>query len=422
MTEGLASWNQRHRLRQGEGDARRGVFNPHHSVLAFRLDGRVEVAALDRAWRGVQARHPVLLSSFDGDRWRSGRDAEPVGLVEAGAGIGIGGVEAVATAPFDLARGPLARLVLAPDVLVLVLEHLITDGWSRSVLVRDLGALYAREIGHEPAALPVIGQDYFDFTQGQNAYLESARGLALRARLARELADLGPAPSTPLNAATGLGAAGPAPVRHERNRWARFALPAEHYDRLAPLAGRTGVSRLNIALGALHTALSALSGLPEVATTVTVANRARPAVQQSVGWFASKVVVRSAPGGLADPEGYLRGLRAAVAGAIDASRVPWPVVIHDLTDWFGGQARTPFASFNARPGSMARAELVLPGVAATELDVHAGWQDAALATSWQEAGDLRVSVNYKTDWFGEADVERVWERVDAVLRGLGEDR
>lgn len=454
-----AAWNHRHRLLQSAAEARRGVFNPHHSVRAFKVTGPLDLAALDRAWAALQRRHPVLLSSFGpghdrgAEQWRTG-GAEPVGLVRLAAptqstatentehtensentltegtvtenthntlteGTSSEDIlEKAAAAPFDIADGPLARLLVVTGrqpLVALVVEHLVTDGWSGTVLLRDLRSLYAAEVGAPYTELPVIQQDFVEFTARQNAYLESEAGLRLR----RRLAGGEPVPDTPLKGFTGR-----TPVRHERIRRLDRTWEAADYDRLLPVARATRTTRLNLVLSAVHSALADLSGRRTVATTMTVANRAHPSVRHSVGWFASKVVVASEPYAGADPTARLEALRAAVATGLEASRVPWPTQIHDhRPELFGTQATTPFLSFNAQPERMREEGDfgdLFAGARAEPVTVRLGWQDAALATQWQERGPggLRMAVDYKTDWYTETDVAALWDAVTGHLERL----
>lgn len=155
---------------------------------------------------------------------------------------------------------------------------------------------------------------------------------------------------------------------------------------------------------------------------MTVANRAHPSLRHSVGWFASKVVVASEPGGWSDPLRHLDALRAAVAAGLDASRVPWPAQIHDhRPELFGTQAATPFLSFNAQPERMREGHGDLfAGARADPVPLRLGWQDAALATQWQERGPqgLGMAVNYKTDWYTGTDVAALWDAVTGHLERL----
>ncbi|MDL9947213.1 AMP-binding protein [Gordonia sp. ABSL11-1] len=417
-----ASWNHRHRLRQSAHEARRGVFNPHHSVRAFEMVGRVDLAALDRAWQDLQVRHPVLRSAFpDWDTWIPGH--APATVIEHLATRRIdrdAAVHGVAVEPFDVVQGPLARLVVIDIVddpgrwvLALVVDHLVTDGWSASVLLRDLGALYRRVGSPEDAVLPPVERDFVDVVVRENDFLESSDGQRLRRRIATEWDwPVEPIPSLRWPVGKRID-------RHENSNWLHRIVPPSVYQDLAPLASSLRMTKLNIVLAATHSALSVLSGQSQVATTVTVANRGHPSVRESVGWFASKVVVDSYPL-VDDARGYLESVRNSLVRAIDTSRVPWPAQIFDhAAEAFGHQAQEPFLSFNATPLGAERGTdpNLFPGVLLSALPVRVGWQDAALATQWRELDDggLAMSVNYKTDLYSSCDIDVWWQTVAAEI-------
>ncbi|UAC02201.1 amino acid adenylation domain-containing protein [Dactylosporangium vinaceum] len=141
----------------------------HNIALAHVLPGPVDVDALERALWAVEERHAGL-------RWRivdadgvpspvigARRDGEPVLSIVDGGAVSEW-LEAQASAPFDLAAGPLWRAALlrpadGPAVLALTLHHLVFDGWSQDVLLRDLAAAYAGE-PFAPVELPATFADY----------------------------------------------------------------------------------------------------------------------------------------------------------------------------------------------------------------------------------------------------------------------
>ncbi|UED88003.1 condensation domain-containing protein [Streptomyces profundus] len=426
----LASWNQRHRLRQTVNDAATGVFNPHHCVMAFQVEGPLELAVLDRAWRMLQLRHRGLLSTFDDDNdtWRPGALTEPATLVVPSldqAPADAGGADATVAAaaraaivgaasqPFEPHHGPLARMVAVPITplrheVCLVVDHLVSDGWSCDVLLRDLRTLYRQEALGEPGEPPGIEMSFPDFVARQNSYLESPAGLAARRRIAAALETVGVLPRVEIQ-----GFSGAAPIRHDR--LARFAgqLDADLYDGLLPASRSTRLTRLNLVLAALQAALEELSGQSTVGTSMTTANRSSARVRNTVGWFASKVIVPSRPGRLRDVEGYLGSFSESLIAAIEASKVPWPTQIHDLaSEGFGHQGQVPYVSFNAKPARMRTTTPpdLFTGTHSRRIPLRVGWQDAGIATYWEEHEGVQMAADYKTDWYSGADVAELWDR------------
>ena len=158
----------------------------YNSPLALRLEGELDVPALEAALADVIARHEVLRTIFPAE---GGEPYQRVlELAELGWQLPVtpvaeqdlpGTVAQIAAEPFDLqAQMPVrARLLAArPDayVLVLVIHHIATDGWSTGVLTRDLSSAYAaRREGRAPAWVPLPVQ-YADYAIWQRDLLGSA--------------------------------------------------------------------------------------------------------------------------------------------------------------------------------------------------------------------------------------------------------
>lgn len=104
--------------------------------------------------------------------------------------------------PFDLQRGPLIRtrlLRLDTDqhLLLLVLHYTIADGWSLSIVWRELAALYAAAHSEQPSDLPELPIQYADFSHWQRQWLQ---GTVLETQLAywrKQFADRPPALELP---------------------------------------------------------------------------------------------------------------------------------------------------------------------------------------------------------------------------------
>ncbi|MGQ3029421.1 MAG: condensation domain-containing protein, partial [Ferrovibrionaceae bacterium] len=135
---------------------------------AVRLTGPLDVARLRRALTGVVARHEALRTRFvehDGTPWQVIAEDAEYGWSEAGD---------LAVRPFDLERGPLLRAALSrvgPDRhdLLLSMHHIVADGWSIAILLREVSALYAGE------DLPPLPIQYGDYALWQREWLDERR-------------------------------------------------------------------------------------------------------------------------------------------------------------------------------------------------------------------------------------------------------
>ncbi|MEU7855535.1 condensation domain-containing protein [Nonomuraea sp. NPDC049141] len=410
------SWTQRSRLLRLVEDAEAGRYRPQHTISALRVRGELNLSALNRAWIRLQRRQPTLLTSFDPRKplWRLD-PADPVDLIRLQPPADAQqALTREAERPFDVERGPLARLIVIPlpdaaeMMLGLVIDHLVSDQWSRRILVADLYRLYNLEIGASTETLPPAPNAYLGWLERQNNYLESTAGLNLRRKLARHVI-------LPQEGPTG---------RAEIPRIPR-QLDADWYERLLPAARQHRLTRLQLVLAALDAASAELAEHFPTATLMMVTGRPRPDLRGAVGWLADHVAIPH-QGRSADPGEHLRSFREALVAALNSARVPWPLVVADsVPERFSRPTSLPYLSFNAQSLGM-RAAVPLVPFANTEIEefpVHLSRPDGALLTYWTEDDDggLRVALRYQPERYSEADVLALWERTIANLDRFAED-
>lgn len=156
---------------------------------ALRLRGTLDVASLERALSEIVRRHEVLRTTFttiDGEPRQIVAEPRPLSLPVLD-GIDLQHtLEAEAQRPFDLQRGPLLRarlLRITPQehVLLLTLHHIVSDGWSTGILVRELESLYGAFTAGEPSPLAELAIQYADYAIWQRDWLQ---GDTLREQLA----------------------------------------------------------------------------------------------------------------------------------------------------------------------------------------------------------------------------------------------
>src|SRR5262249_25783694 len=155
---------------------------------AVRLEGDLDVVALERAVSEVVRRHEALRTRFpmvDGEPVQEIEPAREVSLpvIDLGSLDGAERVEATrrqvreeARRPFDLSRGPLLRcglLRLGPEdhVALLTMHHIISDGWSMGVLINEVSRLYEAYAKQEPSPLEELAIQYADYARWQRGWL-----------------------------------------------------------------------------------------------------------------------------------------------------------------------------------------------------------------------------------------------------------
>ena len=271
--------------------------------MPLRLTGDLDVAALVASLQEIVRRHEVLRTTFaevDGEMAQIFADRLAVSVPQVDlSALEPAPREAVirrhiasdSAAPFDLAAGPLMRCLLlrlgARDHLVLfTLHHIVFDGWSMGVLVRELSVLYRCARERRPSPLPELQVHYADFAAWQRGWLA---GDALEREVAWWREQLAGAPSTlelPLDR--------PRPPRESMaGRTESVALPAPLAARLDALSRRQGATPFMTLLAAYEALLSRFSGQRDFLVATPIANRHRSELEGLIGFFVNTLVLRA---------------------------------------------------------------------------------------------------------------------------------
>ncbi|MET0397587.1 MAG: amino acid adenylation domain-containing protein, partial [Longimicrobiaceae bacterium] len=398
---------------------------------AVRLAGRLDAAALARAVNALVRRHAALRTVF-----AAGEDG-PVQVVLPAARVPLETADLRALPPrareaeaarllrqemrrpLDLAAGPLLRAVLirlAPErhFLLLVAHHVVTDGWSLRVVVRDLSALYAAAAFGAAAQLPPLPVEYADYAAWQR---ERLRGPVLREQLDYWSSRLRGAPP-----ALELPADRPRPpVQSFEGAWHRFRGPAPAADGLRELGRREGATSFMVYLAAFDVLLARLTGQPDVVVGTPVANRGRTETEEMVGFFANTLALRTDLSGDPTFRQALRAVRETALGAYEHDELPFERVVEELRPERDLSRTVIFQvafSFDAVDPA-AEQPLRLPGLELTLVDADAGLSqfDFTLRMEVRPDGLTGVAV-YATALFDAATVERMTEAYVALLEGI----
>ena len=311
-----------------------GVVGGSYNIgLAVRLAGRLDAAALAAALSEVVRRHEALRTRF------ASRDEAavqvidppwPVTLEPLAVAADEAGEQACAILQqrFDLAHDRLLRVALlrlAADrhVLVLAMHHIVSDGWSIGVLVREVEALYAAFAQGRPSPLPELPVQYADYAVWQRRWLADG---ALERQLAYWTRQLAGAP-----AALELPTDRPRPaVPSFRGAVHHFTIDPARTKALATLARQDGATLFMLLLAAFQVLLARWSGQHDVVVGTPIAGRTRAETEGLIGFFINMLALRTRLDGAASFRSVLHGVKAAALDAYAHQDLPFEKLVEAL--------------------------------------------------------------------------------------------
>ncbi|WP_302478704.1 amino acid adenylation domain-containing protein [Burkholderia lata] len=316
-----------------------GAGTIYHVPLVLRLDGRLDADAWHRALDALWARHESLRTVFpetagasgdtraallpagDGMPWREDDLSSEPGAPEHGLRL----CEEEATRPFDLARGPLvrARLVRLSEhahVFMLTLHHIVCDGWSLTVLVKELGALYEAFTAGRPNPLATLAFQYPDYVAWQQQWLGAERLEREAGYWKQALAGIPTLLTLPTDR--------PRPA-HQQFDAARLPLELDAVltRDLRRFAARRGVTVFAVVTAAWAAVLGRLAGQEDVVIGTPVANRSGPEFESIVGLFVNTLALRIDLSGVPSVAQLLDRVQEAVVAAQDHQDLPFEQVV-----------------------------------------------------------------------------------------------
>ncbi|MEB1529286.1 non-ribosomal peptide synthase/polyketide synthase, partial [Xanthomonas sp. WHRI 7945] len=404
----------------------------YHMPAALRLSGTLDRAVLQASLDRVVARHESLRTTFANVEGEPQQMIAPVGSGFSLAARDLRELDAVAQeaaiaelssaearAPFDLARGPLIRgqllqLSEREHVLLVTQHHIVSDGWSIGVLVREVSALYAAFRQGTPDPLPALPVQYADYAAWQRRWLQ---GAALQEQLAFWKSQLGDAPAL---LALPADRARPA-VQSYRGEHIAVCLPQALSEKLYGLSQRHGTTLFMTLLASWSVLLSRLSGQDQVVIGSPVANRQRAEVEPLIGFFVNTLALRvdlSADPSVAE---LLARVRAMTLGAYANQDLPFEQIVEALQPE-RSLSHSPIFQTLLTLNNTGSDALSLPGLLLSTMAAAQQTAQFDLALSLAETTDGLVgSLVYAVDLFDHGTVERMLGYWTTLLEAMVEN-
>jgi len=321
------------------------------------------------------------------------------------------------TMPFDLARGPLLRgclLHLGPEdhVLLFAMHHVVGDGWSMGVLLREMAALYEALADGRPSPLPELALQYADYAVWQRVHVS---GALYDAQLAYWRARLAGVPPLDLPA----DRARPS-FQTFRGGSVPFAVSRELADRIAAVSRRANVTPFMTLLAVFDVFLQRHTGQDDITVGSPIANRHRSETESIIGFFANTLVLRTDLSGNPTFTALLARVKETALGAYDNQDLPFERLVEELQPERDSSHNPLFqvmCALNNAPSERPR----LGALAVDRLPAETGTAKFDLNLSLDDTADgWDGTLDYNSDLFDRSTVERMAAHLDCLLRAVCE--
>ena len=396
---------------------------------AVRLQGYLNVDVLAQSIQTVVDRHESLRTTIVAQNGRSQQQI-PAQLTVSLPLVDLADTEerhlettvqqqtdAEAQAPFNLTAGPLFRaklLKLKEDehILLLTMHHIISDGWSIGILIREIAMLYQAKISDQPALLPELSIQYADFSAWQREWLQ---GETLQTQLDYWRVQLQETAVVDL------------PTDYPRPAVQTFA-GARHYFMIAPdvanqIRNLTHAENATLFMGLLTTfniLLHIYSHQTDITVGTPVAGRNRNQLEDIIGLFINTLVMRNQVTLQSSFRDLLKQVRQTALDAFSHQDVPFEKLVEDLHPP-RDPSRSPYFQHLFILQNAPMQNIKLPGLSLTTLQPNKASSlfDITL-TIWDNEEGMRGYLEYNTDLFDDDSTAQFVAHFQQLLAQIGQ--
>ena len=400
-------------------------------AVATRLHGDLDTAALITAINAVVARHEALRSHF---RIAAGtleqivapelvltvpivdlQDVEPSERNAEASAL----VERLADETLDIDAGPLIKasiVKLSPSehILVVVIHHIVSDGWSIGVFQHELSDLYAAALEEREPGLEELPVQYGDFATWQRDYLSGEL-------LAREVSHWRDRLADP-PALLELPTDRPRPaVQSFDGAAVTFSVPDEVSAALQSIASSHGATLFMVLLAAFDALLSKYTGQTDLLVATPIAGRNRSELEGLIGFFVNTLILRARVDDDPTFDELVAQIREVSLDAYAHQDLPFEKLVEELNPQ-RDLSHLPLAQVMFVLQNAAGDELELPGIEATPVELAVDMAPYDLTLEMREDdGRLGGSFIYNTDLFDAATADQLVRHFVTLLANVAND-
>ncbi len=410
--------------------------NVNNRCNVYRIRGPLDRNALERALGEIVARHAILRTTYQSPEGEPRQTISPPGAITfAQLDVSdemqshrmeraLAAARKAVNRQFDLARDPmllplLVKLDAHDHALVLTIHHIASDGWSTGVLMRELGALYAKNTNRHGAdtnftVIEPLPIQYCDFAAWQARSTES---IGARESLEWWKDRLAGAP--PLLA---LPSDRPRPSRQTFSGAAEtFVIRKELGDRLKEIARGERATLFMILLAAFQTLIHRYTGTDDIVVGAFVAGRSRVETEGLIGLFANTLAMRGDLAGDPTFRELLRKTRDSAFEVYAHQDLPFEMVVESINPQ-RNLSYSPIFQVTFQVRNYPLEDTRLAGLEVEEIDFDPGISPFDLSFEVAEkAGRLSGKLIYNIDLFDRETISRMAGHLETLLGGIVDD-
>ncbi len=406
--------------------------SPYYNIpSAFRLRGPFRLDVFKRAIQEIVDRHESIRTTF------ASSDGEPVQVIVPELSLPIPVIDLSgldeknketeilrrateeARKPFDLKKGPLARVTILKaaeedHIILLTMHHIISDGWSMGVLVAEISALYNAFSNNQPSPLPELPLQYADYAEWQTEYLQ---GEVLEEQLKFWKEHLGSNPPV-----LELPTDRPRPkILTNAGASTSRIIPKRIADAIAAIGKQENATLFMTLLAVFKILLARYSGQSNISVGTPIANRTQGETEGLIGLFINTLVLRS---DLSDNPAFTEFLqreRATILNAYEHQDLPFEYLVDALQTERDSSTNALFQVMfilQNTPVKMRNvADLKMEMI---QVDMGTSTFDLSLSIA-EGAGGLNVSAEYNSDLFNQETIDRMLLHFETLINEIIKD-
>ena len=390
----------------------------------FHIVGPLAVDILTRAFQAVIARHAPLRTTFDSVEG----EARQIVLSELEIEIPLLDLsdlpseqretEALRIAseegrkPFNLSEGPLLRCVLIrleaeKHILVLVLHHIIIDGWSISILFREVTTCYAAFLNHQTPDLPEIPIQYAEYAQWQREHMSGER---LAGEIEHWKSKLEGAP-TVLDLPTDF----PRPEKHSwHGSIEKITFSSSSLTKLKTLAQAESSTLFMVSMAAFQALLWRYTNQESILVGTPIAARNEVEIENMIALFVNTLVFRADFTEGLTFRNLIRQVRSFALEAYGHQEIPFEKLVEELV---------PRRTLDTHPlfqvmftfQNIPKQIFQIPGLTIKEMAFEAGIAKFDLSVEVWDDGQFHCQFEYNTDIFEQPTMERMIRHFEMLV-------